>query len=61
MSPRSRRKLLRALLGAGLVLLVIGALHPVRAHVLDSFISPTRTMFPTLTAGDHFLVDKRRR
>lgn len=46
-------------LSAVALLLLLGALQPVRAHVVDSFRSPTRSMLPTLDVGDHFLVDKR--
>ena len=46
--------------GAGLAcVLAVGT--AVAARVVESHRSPTRTMAPTLTAGDRFLVDRRQR
>lgn len=42
------------------VVVVLGAYRPVEANLLRSFRSPTSTMAPTLTIGDHFVVDLRR-
>jgi signal peptidase I len=49
-----------ALGGALALTLLLGASRPVKAHLVESFRSPTGTMLTTLAIGDHFFVDKRR-
>jgi signal peptidase I len=56
----SGRRSALGLTGVPAVAVFLGGLQPVQAHVIDSFRT-VGTMLPTLTSGDHFLMDKRRR
>jgi signal peptidase I len=49
---------LAAKLGETVVRLDLAALQQARAHEVESFVVPSRSMLPTLAVGDHVLVDR---
>jgi signal peptidase I len=51
----------KVVIATGAGLLCVLAVGTALGHVMETQRSPTRTMAPTLTEGDRFLVDKRQR
>jgi hypothetical protein len=61
LAPLRGRRYSMVLVGAVAVIVLVGGLQPVKAHVVEPLRSPTITMAPTLEPGDPFFVDKRPR